>query len=386
MKHLSFRTLVLCILLPPICYGITLQAFSHYLTNHLSQDIEEICVGNTTPLFQGEIRLADAVRSNIDRYLKTQRLIYWGVDVKVLVTAGNKTIIYPPVLEKERSDGHIHESSTKIAIENYSLLNEGLTVAVDVQLPLYELLPNLILFLYISVAIAILYGFYHRSVRRENFENEAINRQFNRLQAQEEEYHDRLQSLQQERASIATERDRLESMLKEEKDKAKNNESELFDEIIKLDQKLSQNLSLQDLQQAEITSLREQIDGFEKGKRKSKKTKTKELEMMAKRFRALYKNISLHDRAIEGFSNLTDDMKLKGEELIHRLNEDANQVPVKRKVFSGKGHNTVLEVLFGYNGRLYFLKTNQALEIIVIGTKNTQSKDLEYINQFSKRS
>jgi hypothetical protein len=74
-------------------------------------------------------------------------------------------------------------------------------------------------------------------------------------------------------------------------------------------------------------------------------------------------------------------MKIKGEEIIHKLNEDPSFVSVKRKVFGKKGRATVQEVIFSYKGRLYFRKKKDGqIEILTIGTKNTQAKDLEFLD------
>ena len=70
-----------------------------------------------------------------------------------------------------------------------------------------------------------------------------------------------------------TEMDRLKNTLESEKAKAKSNESDLFQEIIQLDEKLSNNLLLQNQQRTEIEALREQIEAFEKGRKKSHKSK-----------------------------------------------------------------------------------------------------------------
>ena len=80
-------------------------------------------------------------------------------------------------------------------------------------------------------------------------------------------------------------------------------------------------------------------------------------------------------------------MKIRGEEIIHRLNEAPDQVPIKRKVFSPKGREAVWEVLFSYNGRLYFRKSrDKRIEVLAVGNKNTQTRDLEFIDKISRRS
>ena len=73
-------------------------------------------------------------------------------------------------------------------------------------------------------------------------------------------------------------------------------------------------------------------------------------------------------------------MKIKAEEVIHQLNENPSLVTIKRKVFGGKGQKTVLEVIFGYKGRLYFRNTKeQRVEVLAMGTKNTQARELEFL-------
>jgi hypothetical protein len=75
-------------------------------------------------------------------------------------------------------------------------------------------------------------------------------------------------------------------------------------------------------------------------------------------------------------------MKIKAEEVIHQLNHDPQMVTIKRKVFGKKNRETVLEVLFAYKGRLYFRNTHQnRIEVLSIGTKHTQSKDLTFLDK-----
>ena len=51
-----------------------------------------------------------------------------------------------------------------------------------------------------------------------------------------------------------------------------------------------------------------------------------------------------------------------------------------RNVFGGKGQKTVLEVIFGYKGRLYFRHTDdRRVEVLAVGTKNTQAKELDFL-------
>jgi chromosome segregation ATPase len=226
---------------------------------------------------------------------------------------------------------------------------------------------------------------YRTSILKTKQEDAQINEKIERLLRQEQDFSDHLAALKEERERVSAERDRLEKTLEAEKRKAGSNEAGLFDEIVGLDEQLTRNLHLQEQQQAEIKSLSNKIKGFEK-EIKTLAPKVREVDMLAKRFGALYKNISVHDRAVEGFAGLTEEMKIRGEEIIHRLNEASDLVPIKRKVFSPKGREAVWEVLFSYNGRLYFRKPqDKRIEVIAVGNKNTQTRDLEFIDRISRK-
>ena len=129
--------------------------------------------------------------------------------------------------------------------------------------------------------------------------------------------------------------------------------------------------------------MEEEINRFEKGKRKDEKQKIKITQSISKRFSALNKNISINERAISGFVDLNEDLKIKAEETIHQLNEKPDSVLIKRKVFVGKrDRKTVLEVIFGYKGRLYYRNLKDStIEVLAIGTKNTQAKEMEFLNK-----
>ena len=50
-------------------------------------------------------------------------------------------------------------------------------------------------------------------------------------------------------------------------------------------------------------------------------------------------SVDVNQEALEQWSQiveLTDDMRIKAEEVVHQLNENPEQVPVKRKVFGKK--------------------------------------------------
>ncbi|RPJ79881.1 MAG: hypothetical protein EHJ94_07600 [Deltaproteobacteria bacterium] len=74
-------------------------------------------------------------------------------------------------------------------------------------------------------------------------------------------------------------------------------------------------------------------------------------------------------------------MQIKAEEMIHKMDIDSSLVKIKRKVLLKKNPEAVFEITFSYNGRLYFSKGKDGkVNILSIGTKNTQEKDLAFID------
>ena len=80
---------------------------------------------------------------------------------------------------------------------------------------------------------------------------------------------------------------------------------------------------------------------------------------------------------------MNEEMKIKAEEVIYQLDQDPSLVTIKRKVFIGKrDRKTIMEVIFGYKGRLYFRNSKDSgIEVLAIGTKNTQAREMEFLNK-----
>ena len=155
----------------------------------------------------------------------------------------------------------------------------------------------------------------------------------------------------------------------------------MFEEIVSLEAQLNSFNELKDKNDEEIKRLKVKIKKYER--RKSSKSKRNQFGFIVKHFAVLYKDIEMNRKAISGFLSLNDDQKIKAEECVLLLDRNPDRIIIKRKVFSGKKHNTsCFEVLFAYNGRLYFRKNeNNKVEVLVIGTKNSQVKDMEFLHR-----
>ena len=184
-----------------------------------------------------------------------------------------------------------------------------------------------------------------------------------------------------ERAALSSEIAQVKKRLADEKEKVVQSEDEMLEEVVSLEEKLEENITQQKEQQEEIRALEEKIEQYERGEKKSRKQKDKAADMLQKRFRTLYKNLVVNERAVKGFAGLTAELQLKAEEDVPQLNDDPSRVASQRKVFGKKNRETVLEVIFAYKGRLYFRTSKEhGTEILSIGTKHTQGKDLGFLD------
>jgi len=380
MRFFSFKILFICILLPPVLYFLSLQFLERHLKTMYSGEIEDIYIGDTPSLLDGSIRLKDAVSENIASYLQGKPLTKMGVTPEITVITKQGSMLYPPVFEADE-EAILPPDQTQIAARNYELMmNEGLVLKVDLKLHHDTLLSMSMLGIYVFLFLSVLYFYYRRGIRKARQSELEKNSEIERLQELEKTYNAKLENLAEDRRKLSTDAEKIRKLLSTEKAKASKNEDEMIEEIVSLEKKLEENLQLQTEQGGEIETLKEELRRIGKGSvRKEPKFKARELD--AKRFRVLYKNLSVTDRAISGLMGLSDELKIKAEEVIHQLNENHDLVTIKRKVFGKKSRQTVLEVIFGYKGRLYFKKIKDGrVEILAVGSKNSQTKDLEYLD------
>ena len=382
MKFFSFKILLICIVLPPVLYFLSLQSLEAYLEDRYSIEIEDIYIGDTGPLLDGSMSLKDALRENIASYLRAKPLTKLGVkpDIGVMTKRGN--ILYPPIFEADE-DSLLSPDQNLTAAKNFELMNEGIVLKVGLKLDHDALLSFLMLGLYAFLSLCVLYFYYRRGTRKTRHAELEKNKEIRRLVALEKTYNTKLEKLSRGRKKLETEAEKIKKSLDKEKVRASRNEDEMIEEIVSLEKRLEENMGLRKNQQEEIDTLREEIGRLGKGAAK-KEPKLKARDLDAKRFRVLYKNLSLTDRAVGGLAGLSEELKIKAEEVIHQLNDNPDLVSIKRKVFGKKSRQTVLEVIFGYKGRLYFKKAKEGrVEVLAVGSKNTQTKDLEYLDNLS---
>lgn len=381
MRHFPLKTLLLCVLLPPFVYVFCLQQLEKTLQARYDRALSATYTGDTRQLFDGSVALQDAIRNNVDHFLAGLRLADWGVRVTVTVKTSDGVYLYPDAYDGLRSDiGGTDSIAT--ARENFRLLSEGLVRTLEVKIEHNTAMANAILMACVLTALSVLSLMYRRGLRLLRAEEADRQAALARLENERAESLTQLTHLESDRTALSEKIDRMREALDNERRKASATEDEMMDELVSLEEKLSENLAHQDQQLQEIEALKEKLSAFENAFEADDRQAVKGQEAVRKRFDALYKNIAIHERAVAGFFALPETLKIKAEEVIHQLNDDPKQVQIKRKVFGKKNRETVFEVIFAYKGRLYFRNiAGGRVEVLVVGTKLTQNKDLSFLDK-----
>ncbi len=379
MKHFRFRTLLLFVLLPPILYAVSLQAAETWMQGRFRAEIEDRYLGETGPILNGAVPLKQAVARNVDRYLKSLPLLFRGQRIDVTITSRDGTLIYPPMAESPEEPTKRGADPLLVAAENYRLLSRGLVLNLRVKAAFSSPLGLLHLFAFVLISGGGLFIQYRRGLARANEEEAGRKKEIERLCDIRDRYAERMSGLESERKTLGAGIGELKDALCAARASATRNEDAMIEEIGSLEKELEKNLERQLDQEEVIKALQEQIKKAERSGQKAEKQKRRRREMAEKRFQALYKNLSVHERAVDGFLDLAEEMKLRAEEVIHQLDSDKSAITIKRKVFSKRGAVTAFEVVFGRKGRLYFRNSSRRLEVLAIGTKNTQNRDLEFL-------
>jgi hypothetical protein len=383
MKFFPIKVAIVCLLATPILYIITLISSEKYLTARYSTQIQNILIGDSKPLLEGSLPLEEQLAKNIQRFLKQDRILKMtGLDLNILVTTSQGKILYPVYSDVNSPIQEITggEDAQMTAKRNFELLNNGLNIQIEAKLDHGSLLGNFILFGYFGMSFTVFLIFYRIGSSKASLDRKKNIKLITDLQKEDEIHKQILDELKKERQDLFENIKALNARYQEDRRKASINEEEMFQEIISLEEKFNSFIEFKQAKEKEIEELKSKIQTYER--RKTPKIRRNEFDFMLKRFSVIYKNIEINRKALTGFLNLDEDQQIKVEEIIHLLDSDPDKVIIKRKVFSGKkSRTTCFEVLFAYNGRLYFRKNeNNRIEILTIGNKNTQTKDMEFIH------
>ena len=344
------------------------------------------------------------VKERIDRSVRNSRWIrFGGLRVSTLVLARDGvTWLYV--------DGH-GTPPTPEGLAPTDMIGEWLnylpaTAEVSVTLPHSAPISNAILFVFTTVFLRFAYLANQRQSgqeterlqealrvrdqaarRTQEIESElaTTRMRLSEIVPIEREHGEAIDALQQERESLQRKLVDLaarEESLRGEADSA----IELASEVRALEDLLEEATGDLDTKDGEIGRLEQSLRKASKASDRAVNAKTKAVELMARRFRTLYKTIEIDDRAIADISSLGDEsLRLKAEESVKRLAEEAENVAVRRKVGGLPGYVQVFELGFAGKGRVYYTRgKSKRFRILLVGAKNTQPTDLEYLSRLPK--
>ena len=206
--------------------------------------------------------------------------------------------------------------------------------------------------------------------------------QFQAIEPSEPEHLVEVKQLRHERKGLEEKLVALETRELELRETASRN-SELGQEITALEELLEEASEDLASRQTVIQELEKSAKRASKGAASQESVRARESETLGRRFSVLYKNLEIDDRAIHDIVALRDEaMKLKCEEKLKRLNDEADKISVRRKVGGIPPHLTIFEMGFAGKGRLYYMKGSQRrFRVLNVGAKNTQNASIEYLRK-----
>ncbi len=386
MRRLPFHILFSCIFLPPVLYILSLQAMEMVVQNKWTSELQGTLISDSELLLQGRIRIEDEIQRNVEAFLASRKALKWGFRAQITIETEAGRRLYPSITpygfdsEMFPQERAAPTEMISVAENNLKIMDEDISFSLTVQIPRNALLANGVLVLYIVIFTFVLYRAYLSSARVakqiESKNQQALESANEKLSTAQH----RLKDVKDRESSFQKEVETLKSDLDLASDKVKETEDEAIEEMEQLEKRLNDNVALKEELELEVLRLGEELESIESAQKIPPKKQRKKIDSASKRFKTLYKNLDIQQRAIEGFLNLETDMQLRAEELIHSMNEDISKLIVKRKVFSKKGASPAFECEFGYRGRIYWRSgSGTKTEVLVIGTKNTQAKDLAYL-------
>ena len=164
MRYFPFKTLILCVLLPPFVYVFSIQLLEKTIFVRYDKMLAATYIGDTRLLLDGSVRLQDAIRENVNAFVSSLKMPDWGVRVNVTVKTRDGIYLYPNAYDNPRSDLSVVDNIA-VASENFRLLNDGLIKRVDVEIEHNTLISNSILLSCAFVSLMVLFSIYRRGMR-----------------------------------------------------------------------------------------------------------------------------------------------------------------------------------------------------------------------------
>ena len=389
----SFLFVTGAILLFLSAFLLTVGGIEKLLQLHFERLVNESIQIAASPRPPGEI-----IRDNLNKSIENSSWVRaWGVKVNVIVMArGGQTWLYVNGRAKRR---RYQNSDPMVMTEIHARLlpaTATVTTSVEHNTPLF----TSILVVYAAIFLT---GFFvhNRNVvnhqielidnaresrdqaasaaTRIEKELDAVRAQLREVEPAAQQDRDEIARLQSEQQEL---RVRLESLAARERElRGQADRVAVLEEDSRvLEGMLEETTANLAAKNAEIRALEQSLKRTDRGTGAAGR-KSKASEVLAKRMRTLYPQLEIDDRAIDDIVALQDDAtRLRAEECVKRLAEDADNLGIRRKVGGLPSHLSIYELAFAGKRRVYYAKAkNGRFRVLVIGDKKTQRSDLDYL-------
>ncbi|MDP3939234.1 MAG: hypothetical protein Q8R92_14010 [Deltaproteobacteria bacterium] len=415
MREFSFRFITGAILAFVFLYIFSLKGGEALITREVSVDVRQAILVDPEELLSGEASYTELVNARTKLALDQgwiRRLVGLGLELRVTVQTTGGVTIYPrlrewfppngladPLADPRAAPSALPPAAlhprprAEVARENYEILREGLTVDTWVSIRNNTWLANGILVIYLFLLLQILWVHARRFVLRTEQEKLEIAERLDRESAE------RVARIETELKRVTTKLDEASRHASErvtqiralESEKARleqrlggwtwEDAGELEKELERLEQKLEDARADKKIHEAKIEELSASIQRRE-GK-PVPKGRARDAELLDRRLRTLYKNLEFESRVVSDIINLgDDDAMLRAEEVLKRLNDRDDNLPMRRKV-GGLEHGNIFELGFAGKGRIYCCQAEGGrYRVILVGAKNTQDRDLSYLRRY----
>ena len=389
----SFRVVYLGILAYLVLAIGTLQGAQALLDRHF-----RAALGEAVRVSPANARIVPNIQSAVRELVRDSpwvrlggvrvNAIVLGADGRTPIYLEGRTIEPPPDLGRDTAFGEA------------DLLLPAIAEAT-VYVPFGSLLTGAIFVGYGAVFVPWLFAVYARTIRRDAAlveaavtARDAAADRARSIQTELEKVRDRLLRVEPaERAhsdeihTLQRERELLHSKLREVSER----EGQLREQLSRSSDLERERQALEDLLEEAVQDLGQkehEIHELEERLQRAARTPAasrRSAEQLGKRLRALYPNLELDDRALDEMAGLGDEsLRLRAEEALKRLDADASQAAVRRKVGGLPPGLAIFELGFAGKGRIYFCRGRQrAHRILAIGGKASQRVDLEYLSRVS---
>jgi hypothetical protein len=376
------------------CAFVLLYTFSVRAVEALLATYFQIEIAERASVEAGEEHPAQRVAREIDALLNESRWIRWGgVRVDPLVLgADERTLLFAPGMKPPEVN------STRWSALARDLFPAKTRVALSV--PYNSLVANLVLVLYATLLLTLLFVYTRVLTRREQerldrviatrdavagraaqieAELGAVRERLAQVEPSHESDAAEIRALRGERAALMARLGELET--REEALRAAGAQSTaLQEEYQALEGLLDEALSDLGRKDEEMRALQKQA--------KQRPPSRREDEQLARRLRTLYKNLEVEERALADLLGLRDEsLILRAEEMLKRLSDDADHTAIRRKVGGLPPHLSIFELGFAGGGRIYYSKGRvRRFRVLAIGDKASQKRDLEFLSRLPKES